>query len=266
MVRKAGIPDMHFINRDVPILEVARALDLRLDGIGKIHCWHPERHQHGDRTASVGIRTANNTVKCFGCDSKPMGPIDLVMEVCGIAPADAALWIAERFEVPTIPARKRLTQVDGRRYRVGHERGLGLLIRSGLWARLSRPAQTLAAVLLEFGGKNREFDEPLIVQMAYRTLARFSGVQSHNGIRKGLVELSEVGFLVLPAAPQVRSLDRESSKYVVTPNSSLLWELAQTAAEQTKQESAVEKELRTRQRNERLRLSRTTQRSAPQTQ
>jgi hypothetical protein len=68
-----GIPDMRFINRQIKIAEVARALDLRLDGNSKIHCWHPERHKNGDRTASVGIRSTNNTVKCFGCDSKPMG-------------------------------------------------------------------------------------------------------------------------------------------------------------------------------------------------
>jgi len=68
---------MRFINRELPILEVARALDLRLDGSSKIHCWHPERHQHGDRTASVGIRRSHNTVKCLGCDFRPMGPIDM---------------------------------------------------------------------------------------------------------------------------------------------------------------------------------------------
>ena len=108
MVRR-GIPDMRFINRKLPITDVARGLDLRLDGARKIHCWHPERHQNGDRTASVGIRTTNNTVKCFGCDSKPMGPIDLVMDVHAInSPADAAIWIAERFSVPSIPARKHL--------------------------------------------------------------------------------------------------------------------------------------------------------------
>lgn len=60
------------------------------------------------RTASVGIRASNNTAKCFVCDSKPMGPIDLAMDVHGIGAADAALWIAERFTVPSIPARKRL--------------------------------------------------------------------------------------------------------------------------------------------------------------
>ncbi|MGA2594752.1 MAG: hypothetical protein ABSH32_33045 [Bryobacteraceae bacterium] len=252
MPKGSGIPDMRFINRELPIAEVARTLELRLDGASKIHCWHPERHQHGDRTASVGIRASNNTVKCFGCDSKPMGVIDLVVDVRGVGPADAALWIAERFTVPSIPARKRLADGNERSYRVGYERGLGLLIRSGLWARLSAPAQAIAGVLLEFGEKDRPLDETLRVQMAYRTLARFSGVQSHNAIRKGLVELGEVGFLVLPAGVPSASLDRKSATYIVTPNSHQLWELAQTAGRQMQQEIAAEVELRKRQRRERL--------------
>lgn len=77
--KPSTIPDMRFINRKVPIAEVARALSLRLDGTGKIHCWHPDKHKNGDRTASVGIRISNNTVKCFGCGSRPICPIDLVM-------------------------------------------------------------------------------------------------------------------------------------------------------------------------------------------
>jgi hypothetical protein len=43
----AGIPDMRFINRELPIVNVARELDLRLDGVTKIHCWHPDQHQQG---------------------------------------------------------------------------------------------------------------------------------------------------------------------------------------------------------------------------
>jgi hypothetical protein len=249
---------MRFINREVPIADVARALDLRLDGAGKIHCWYPERHQHGDRTASVGVRKTNNTVKCFGCDSRPIGPIDLVMDVLGVPAADAALWIAGRFTVPSIPARKRLTEADGPRCRVGYERGLGLMIRSGLWARLSAPAQAIAAVLLEFGEKGGPLDETLRLQMAYRALARFSGVQSHNAIRKGLVELSEVGFLDLPADPPSRSPARRTASYTVTPNSEALYELAHAVALQTRQEITAEVELRKRQRNERLHSIRTT--------
>jgi len=115
--KPSTIPDMRHINRNVPIVEVARVLNLRLDGANKIHCWHPDRHKHGDRTASVGIRTTNNTVKCFGCDSKPMGPIDFVMDVRGVVAADAALWIAAQFDVPT--ARGTRSMAKPSRIRVG---------------------------------------------------------------------------------------------------------------------------------------------------
>jgi hypothetical protein len=257
MAQRSDIPDMRFINRRLPIVAVARALNLLVDGAGKIHCWHPDRHQHGDRTASVGIRTSNNTVKCFGCSVGPIGPIDLVMDVLALQnAADAGLWIAERFPVPTIPARKRLTSESRLRSPVGYERGLGLLIRSGLWRILSEPAKAIAPVLMEYAEKRKAgvvFD----VQIAYRRISRFSGIQSPNAIRKGLMELSEVGFLVLPGGPVHRSPDRQSGAYVVTPNSDQLWELAQMVARQQQQEIAAEIELRKRDRNARLKSKRT---------
>jgi len=76
---------MRYINCKIRIADVARKLDLRLDGSSKIHCWHSDRHQNGDRTASVGIRGANNTLKCFGCGLGPIGPIDLAMDVLGMS-------------------------------------------------------------------------------------------------------------------------------------------------------------------------------------
>jgi hypothetical protein len=36
---------MKYINRELPIADVARAPDIRFDGLGKVHCWHPERHR-----------------------------------------------------------------------------------------------------------------------------------------------------------------------------------------------------------------------------
>lgn len=247
-----GTPDMRYINRKVPISDVAAALDLRFDGSSKIHCWHPERHEHGDRTASVGIRSANNTVKCFGCDSKPMGPIDMVMDVLSLPAVDAALWIAARFEVPTIPARRHLTDVARRRERLGCERGLELLVRSGLWSTLSRAAQAIAPVLLALSEQERACDTESTVQISYLAITRYSGVQSPTAIRRALVALSEIGFVRLPEAAR-RSPDRQAATYTVTPNSDHLWELAQAFASQSKAEIAVERELRNRQRKERIR-------------
>lgn len=243
---------MRFINREVAIVKVAAALGLRFDNLAKIHCWHPERHKNNDRTASVGIRSTNNTVKCFGCNSKPMGPIDMVMDVLGVSAADAALWIAARFDVPFIPAGRRLTHPTRRRHEVGLERGLALLVRSGLWASLPEAARGIAPVLLELSEKQRASDAELTVQISYLGISRYSGVRSPTAIRKALVALSEVGFLRLPETAGRRSPERKSATYTVTPNSDELWELAQAVAAQMKEEIAAERELRARLKKEKV--------------
>jgi hypothetical protein len=252
----SGIPDMRYINRQVPILEVARALDLKLDGERKIHCWHTERHKNGDRTASVGIRSTNNTAKCFACDSKPMGPIDLVMDVLTMPPADAAIWIASRFDVPSIPARKRVNNSGLARHQTGYGRPFELLVRSGLWAQLPEAARCIAVPMLELSEKQRPTDDEFVVQISYFGLARYSGVHSPNSIRKALLALSEIGFIKLPDGPSRCGPDRVSARYIVTPFSNQLWELAQAFARQTRNEIEAQTELRARQKRDRLRLMR----------
>jgi hypothetical protein len=252
-LRATGIPDMRFINREVPIADVARALELRLDGTNKIHCWHPERHKNGDRTASVGIRKKNNTVKCFGCDSRPMGPIDFVMDVLGLAAADASVWIAARFDVPMIPVGKRLAEADRWRGRIGFERGLELLVRSGLWGTLSEATRSIAPALLALSEKEAPTAQESTVRISYVGITRYSGVSSPTAIRKALLELGEVGFLRFPEAGLRRSPNRPAALYIVTPNSNELNELAQAFSAQMKTEIAAERELRARQRRKKIR-------------
>jgi hypothetical protein len=244
---------MRFINRQVPIDKVARALDLRLDGLTKIHCWHPERHKNGDRTASVGIRSINNTVKCFGCDSKNMGPIDLVMDVLETTAADAALWIAGLFNVPSIPARKRQTVESRPRGAVGRERGLGLLVRSGLWGTLSESAKAVAPVLEEFSEKTVNPGCEPTLRMSYVAICRFSGLRSPNAIRKALLELGELGFVRLPESGLRQHPSRQPSLYIVTPDSDELYEAANAFAARQRVEIEAERELRSRLRTDRIR-------------
>ena len=51
--------DLEYMRRSVPIQEVAEQLGLRTAG-NMIHCWRPENHQHGDRTASVRLQPRRN--------------------------------------------------------------------------------------------------------------------------------------------------------------------------------------------------------------
>jgi hypothetical protein len=241
---QSGLPDMKWINRQLPIKEVAGALELRIDG-NMIHCWHDANHQHGDRTASVGIRRANNTVKCFGneCNSKPMGPIDLVADVLGVKPSAAAVWIADRFKVPSIPKGRHIDQALPAGYRVGFEDPLELLTKSGLWALLRPPAQRLLPVLLSLAepadAKGRRK-----LKASYSTLQRFSGIGSYSGISEALSQLADIGFLIRPCGTGPKPLVRETNTYTLDPRGDELQELAQYSAGQIRTEIQAEKELR----------------------
>src|SRR5215472_17497210 len=115
-----GIPDFKWINRFLPIADVARKLGIRFGERGMIHCWHPERHQHGDRTPSASIRPKNDTIRCFGCGTRPLSVVDLVMDARGLCVTDAARWLNENFEIRRIPPRKHLSAVGARPpYKVG---------------------------------------------------------------------------------------------------------------------------------------------------
>lgn len=173
------------------------------------------------------------------------------MDIQQLSAADSALWIAARFEVPTILAGKRLEEPHRLRNRFGYDQGLGLLIKSGLYGTLSEAARSIAPVLMEMSVKEKQTDQHSEVQISYVGISRFSGIRSPNSVRKALVELQEVGFLVLADANVRRSPARKVSRYLVTPNSEILVEHAHLYSSQLRSEIAAERELR-----ERLRLKR----------
>lgn len=166
--------------------------------------------------------------------------------------ADAALWIAARFDVPRIPARRRLDDPNRRRYTSGYEHGLGFLIRSGLWSTLSDATHAIVPALLELADRGGPLNDEFTIQISYMGIARHSGIKSPNSIRSALVALSDIGFLKLPDTPPRRSPERATATYVITPHSNQVWESAQALAGQRQTEIAAEVELRRRLRKERV--------------
>ena len=249
-----GIPDARFIREMVPVGDVASALGLEVFATGMIRCWHPERHHHGDRTPSVGIQRRYNYVKCFGCDGKPLGPIDLVVDVRGCTLPEAIRWIAQRFAVPSIPKGKHLVKPKGHIARYGHERPIELLVRSGLWARMSRCAQQLAVVIveLELEGEHAASWER---EISYRALARYSGLKSDASVSKGLQELEFMGWLrrKQPRPRKTNSPIRETATYIVTPFSDSVRELANATAADLRAAIEEERQMRAEKRAQRTR-------------
>lgn len=251
------VPDFRYINRNIQIREVARALDLRFGTNGNIHCWRPERHQHDDRTASVGIRKTNNSVKCFGCDLGPLGCVDLVKSVLELkSPSEAGEWIAQHFSVPRIRAGKHLAHPERRDFQVGLEDPIGLLIRSGLWAILSSSARAILPVMLEFADREDAGKGALTLKMSYRALERYGGIASPNAVANAIRQLEEIGWLYrCPGAPEPGAgPTRTVSHFVITPKSDEIMELANFHRAQMRAEIEAERDLRLRAKRKRTAL------------
>ena len=246
-----GVPDLRWINRRLSIAEVARTLQLRFGANGMIHCWHPEKHQNGDQTPSVGIRKTTNRVKCFGCGSPTKSVVDLVCDVQGVGVGEAAQWIAGHFDVPQIPKRRHLEPSSSLRWcDVGHEQPIELLVKSGIWAGLSPQAQRVAPVLLCFATK--EDRDTFRVQISDRALMRYSGVKSFSSVGKAKRQLEEIEWLeCLPSEPRPGGAMRTACTYRLTPYSEGLKELANAMAAQNREEIAAEREIRKQQRRAR---------------
>jgi hypothetical protein len=247
---ESGIPDFHWVNRSLSIADVAKALGLRVQG-GMIHCWHGERHKNGDRTASVGIWKITNRVKCFGCGTPSMSVVDLVVDVTGTDVAGAAQWLALNFEVQRIPKGRHLESSKALpHFEVGREDPIELLVKSGIWARLSAQAQRIAPTMLAFAEKEKR--DTFRVRISDRAIMRYSGVKSFNSVSKAKRQLEEIEWLErLPSGAQAGSVLRSASNYRLTPYSDGLLELAQVTAAQNRNEMMAERELRQRQRRAR---------------
>jgi hypothetical protein len=89
---KTKVPSMKWLREQVPIGELVQLLGLKQRG-KYVHCWHPEKHSHGDRTPSVGIDVHRNKVHCFACGFD-YSTIDLVMDLKGVTATHAAQWLA----------------------------------------------------------------------------------------------------------------------------------------------------------------------------
>jgi hypothetical protein len=184
-----GVPDIEWAKKRIPIPDVARELGLEIAG-RMIRCWRPERHQHGDRTPSVGIQLRANRAKCFVCDGKRLSTVDLVMSVLRLRTFEAVLWLAERFDIPRIPKGKNLPlrARNARPYRVGVSGSrLEQVIRSGLFAGMSH-AETRILITLD-GLAERETDSTTI---SYAGLRTYSGIRKDSTISNALKRLENM--------------------------------------------------------------------------
>lgn len=253
--QQAGtIPDFKWVNRHLPMRDVCVALGLRVDPAGMIHCWHPERHKAGDRTPSVSIRKSTNRLRCFGCGSKTLSVVDVVMDALGTDVAGAARWLKQHFNVKHIAKGRHLKDSHTiRPYRVGFEQPIELLVKSGIWAMLNPGSQRIIPALFYLAEPGKGPDT-FVAQVSYRTILRYSGVKSFETISKALKQLAELGWLsTLPQANPDASVLRDVNTYILTPYSDAVMEMANSMAASFRADIEQERELRRQERKARRR-------------
>lgn len=261
--QSGGIPDFKWVNRRLPIREVCIALGLRFGSGNMLHCWHGDRHQNGDRTASVSIQKTTNRLRCFGCGSKTLSVVDLVMDVIETDAAGAACWLEQHFKVRYIAKGRHLKDCHGvQSYHVGFEEPIELLIKSGIWAMLKPPSQRIIPALL-YLAKPGKGPDTFVAQVSYRAIQRYSGVKSFGTISGALKQLAELGWSTTrPQANPEASVLRDVNTYILTPFSDAVMEMVKSVFASFRVEIEQERELRRQERNSRRHSVQTTDKSS----
>jgi hypothetical protein len=212
-----------------------------------MHCFRPENHQHGDRTASVGLNRKTNKGKCFVCDNLPFSNVDLVEMVLGCTIREAIEWIAARFKVPAIPKGKHLQSREQREpfSRVGLGGRLENIVRSGLWAYLHPSERAILGVLCELSESNTDS-----LQISYRGLMRFAGVRSYATVARVVKQFERICLLKVDRSVGGDGL-RNCNRYVLTLNHPVLHDLMASLYQQQHREIEAEREIRKDQRRRR---------------
>jgi hypothetical protein len=204
----------------------------------------------------VGHWHEGNRLRCFVCDRPAIGVIDLVMDVRGVDFGKAISWVAGRFDVPLIPARKPHERREQRTRLDGVIDPITFLVRSHIFSRLSTPSRLLAPVLVGLSGRNEHSaDTPRRVAVSYRALMRYSGLKSPNAVRKAIEELTVIGWM--RGASDRAGLVRVTGSYVIVPFARPVVELGHALAKEEQLVIAHEREQARRRREERERAFRT---------
>jgi hypothetical protein len=246
-------PDIAWIKKNVSILEVGKALGLRIRH-RRAKCWRPENHAHGDADPSLYFYERCNRVRCFVCDLRGgHSSVDLVMGTRGVNVGDAVRWIAERFSVPNIkpgrPVGSRESQPVP--YRVGvHGSEFEVLVRSGMFGKLPAPERSVLIALAHL----RDPDSGL-TRLSYAGIIRYSGLSSAATVAKALRQLARLHAIEIHRGSRV-GVTRTCSTYRVTIEDPTFLGLCNEVYRTGREEVARERSYRRGLRSRRLEQSR----------
>lgn len=245
-------PDISWIKKNVPVMEVAKTLGMRIRR-GRARCWRPENHRNSDADPSVRFHERRNRVRCFVCDMRGgHSCVDLVIGVLSMDVGSAVRWIAERFTVPNIKPGRPVGHraAEPAPYRVGtHGSDFEVLVKSGMWGQLSPAERSILQPLREF----RDPDSGL-TQLSYAAIMRYSGVGSSASVSQALKQLARRHAIEIHQGVRF-GLTRRCSAYRVTLDDPKFYELCNEVCKNNREEVAAERAYRKGLRSERERKS-----------
>jgi len=204
-----AMPDMKFINRQVPILEVARELGLAVRG-RKAPC--PEC-----KKKRLTFSVKYNCWRCWRCDpeGKRKTVIDLVMFLRNVDAYGAAAWISERWnvagqvQVERSENRRGLTKHTYRRVRQiplpeKDKPNLQAIVTSPGWREMSLSVRVIAMTLFALA----RMDANNSVTISRKGLSDLTGITDPNMLAKANRELLAIGLFEIDRGYKTKHAQR----------------------------------------------------------
>jgi hypothetical protein len=234
-------PDIAWIRENVPVLRVARALDMRIRH-QRARCWRPEQHANRDAHPSLCFSPRHNRVRCMVCDMRGgHSCIDLVMGVLGIDTGSAVRWIADRFAVPNIKAGRPLGTgtKEIAPYRIGiHASPFEVLVRSGMFGELPAAERSILVTL-----ETLKDPESGATCLSYQAIQRYAGVSSRTTVSKALKRLHQIHAIQISRGARI-GITRACNTYRVTLEDEKFLSRCQEAFSSVREQIAKEREYR----------------------
>jgi hypothetical protein len=158
------------------VADVAYRLGLKGDG-RKFDCFR-ETHPSDKPRRGLSVNGKTNTLKCFGCNGKPLSTIDLVMEMHGCDVGAAIRWLAGCY--PSVPMAKVKASGAIKQSNYKSEMTLQDLVLSPGWAAMGLSERAIITALAARCPKAGS--EQWTIRCTYQKIAEWASVSRRTAI------------------------------------------------------------------------------------
>lgn len=218
------LPDLIYIKRRIPILEVARELGIHVMPRGATwtaaRCFRPENHKCGDSTPSLNFHTKRNKWMCFACDDRLHSNVDLVMQVEDCTLEKALEWFDEHYPgIPRIKAKKTGRNTFDFRAGVDEFQSPDDLVKAGIVPHLTDSSLRVFTVLAAF----RDDDD--VAAISYETIKARTGIKTNHTVADAVGHLERLSIMKVTRKWARGRAGRDQNQYSFTFDDPALFDL-----------------------------------------